>query len=153
MSYDLARIIHPITPEAFFAKHYETSNLHVPRTDRGYFRDLLSLDEIDRVLTTLHLHTGEVSMVNAAREMKAEDYAYPSGLIDAARLFQNYADGGTIVLNNLEMSLPSLADLCRSMEREFSARFQCNIYVTPASAQGFKTHYDSHDVSSCRSRG
>ena len=51
------------------------------------------------------------------------------------------------MLNKLEGSLPSLIDLCRSMEREFSCRFQCNIYVTPGgSAQGLKTHYDTHDV-------
>jgi hypothetical protein len=86
-------------------------------------------------------------MANAAKQLEVGDYTYPSGLIDAARLYQEYADGGTIVLNNLEGSLPSLADLCRSMESEFSCRFQCNIYVTPGgSAQGLRTHYDTHDV-------
>jgi ribosomal protein L16 Arg81 hydroxylase len=50
------------------------------------------------------------------------------------------------VLNQLEGSLPSLMDLCRSMEARFSHRFQCNIYVTRAESQGLKTHYDTHDV-------
>jgi hypothetical protein len=32
------------------------------------------------------------------------------------------------------------------MERTFSCHFQTNIYLSPRNAQGFKTHYDSHDV-------
>ncbi len=145
--WDLARLIQPASSDAFFDTHFETSVLHVPREDQGYYHSLLSLEEIDRVLTTLHLSHPSVHMANAAKSLQVSDYTYPSGLIDAARLYQEYADGGTIVLNNLEGSLPSLADLCRSMEREFSCRFQCNIYVTPGgSAQGLKTHYDTHDV-------
>ena len=32
------------------------------------------------------------------------------------------------------------------MERTFSSHFQTNIYLSPPNAQGFKTHFDSHDV-------
>lgn len=42
--------------------------------------------------------------------------------------------------------MPSLAAFCRALEHEFSSRFQTNIYLTPGRAQGFKPHYDSHDV-------
>jgi ribosomal protein L16 Arg81 hydroxylase len=42
--------------------------------------------------------------------------------------------------------LPSLANLCRAVERTFSSHFQTNIYLSPPHAQGFKTHFDSHDV-------
>src|SRR5690606_6203144 len=103
-----ARLIHPASPEVFLASTFENEVLHVPRDDRGYYGSLLGLDDIDRVLTTLHLSHPAVTMVNAAKELTAADYTYPSGLIDAARLYQEYADGGTIVLNNLEGSLPSL---------------------------------------------
>ena len=145
--WDLARLIHPSAPEGFLSERFENAVLHIPRDDRAYYRSLLSMEEIDRVLTTLHLRHPSVHMVNAAKpDLKVADYTFPSGLIDAARLYQEYADGGTIVLNQLEGSLPSLMDLCRSMEALFSSRFQCNIYVTRASSQGLKTHYDTHDV-------
>ncbi len=145
--WDLARLIAPSSTEGFFESKFENGVLHVPRDDRGYYHSLLRMADIDRVLTTLHLSHPAVTMVNAAKELTAGDYTYQSGLIDAARLYQEYADGGTIVLNNLEGSLPSLMDLCRSMECELSCRFQCNIYVTPGgAAQGLRTHFDSHDV-------
>lgn len=145
--WDLDRLIHPVSPETFFETHFESEVLHVPRQDRAYYGPLLGMEDIDRVLTTLHLTHPAVHMVNAAKpDLSTGDYTYPSGLIDAARLYQEYDDGGTIVLNQLEGSLPSLMDLCRSMEARFSHRFQCNIYVTPSDAQGLKTHYDTHDV-------
>lgn len=145
--WDLNRLIHPSSAEDFFAKNFESGVLHVPRDDRAFYGSLLSMEEIDHVLTTLHLSHPSVHMVNAAKpDLETGDYTYPSGLIDAARLYQEYADGGSIVLNQLEGSLPSLMSLCRAMEAEFSSRFQCNIYVTPADSQGLKTHYDTHDV-------
>lgn len=145
--WDLDRLIHPYSVGTFFEQHFESAVLQVPREDRTYYRSLLGMDDIDRVLTTLHLTHPAVHMVNAAKpDLAVGDYTYPSGLIDAARLYQEYADGGTIVLNQLEGSLPSLMDLCRSMEARISHRFQCNIYVTPAQARGLETHYDTHDV-------
>ena len=145
--WDLARLIHPASPEVFLASFFETEVLRVAREDRTYYRSLLRMEDVDRVLTTLHPSHPAVTVVNAAKEIDAADYTYPSGLIDAARLYRAYADGGTIVLHNLEGSLPSLMDLCRALESELSCRFQCNIYVTPGgAAQGLRTHYDSHDV-------
>ncbi|MCA9608198.1 MAG: hypothetical protein KC619_21460 [Myxococcales bacterium] len=145
--WDLARLIDPSSPEDFFASRFESQMLHVAREDRSFYDSLLSMEDIDRVLTTLHLNHPSVIMVNAAKpHLNQQDYCYPSGLIDATRLYQEYEQGGTIVLNNLEGSLPRLMSLCRSMETQFSSRFQCNIYVTPPNAQGLKSHYDSHCV-------
>jgi hypothetical protein len=36
--------------------------------------------------------------------------------------------------------------LCRALEREISAPFQTNLYITPPGGQGFEAHYDTHDV-------
>jgi hypothetical protein len=85
-------------------------------------------------------------IANAARQIDASEYTYPDGIIDPARIFQHFGDGGTIVFNQLHTVLPGLAELCRALEREISCRFQTNTYLTPAKSQGFPTHYDSHDV-------
>jgi len=145
--WNLSRLINPFTPSDFLSSRFETDMLHVSREDRGYYDSLLSMAEIDRVLTSLHLSDPEVQMANVAKpDLEPEDYCHPSGLIDPARLYQEYTDGSTIVLNQLEESLPALMRLCRSMEAEFSSRYQCNIYVTPPNAQGRIIHYDSHCV-------
>jgi ribosomal protein L16 Arg81 hydroxylase len=145
--YSLAWTIDPFPLDRFFAEYWEQKTLLVTRKQPDYYTGLLSVDEIDRVVTTLNLHHPDVSMVNARKELKAAQYTYPSGLIDVARLYQAFAEGGTIILSQLHMMVPELAIYCRAMEREFSTRFQTNIYLTPAGdQQGFKPHYDSHDV-------
>jgi hypothetical protein len=42
--------------------------------------------------------------------------------------------------------LPPLGRLCRGLERVFLHPVQCNLYLTPPRAQGFRIHYDTHDV-------
>lgn len=145
--YSLAWTIDPLPLKQFFDEYWERKTLLVKRNKPDYYSGLLSIDEIDRVITTLNPHHPDVSMVNARKELKASSYTYPSGMIDVARLYQGFGDGATIILSQLHMLVPELANYCRAMEREFSTRFQTNIYLTPGNnSQGFKTHYDSHDV-------
>jgi ribosomal protein L16 Arg81 hydroxylase len=144
--WSVARLIEPVSREEFFAAYFERKPLVVRRNQAHYFDGLLTPDDVDRVITTYALHHPSVSVVSAARKIGVEEYVYPSGLIDAARIYQHFADGATIILQNLEVHWPSMATLCRALEAETSTRFQTNIYFTPDRAQGFPTHYDSHDV-------
>lgn len=144
--FSLDRLIEPVSVETFFREYWESKPLLVQRGRPDYFASLLSSAEVDRVITTLGLHHPALSLVSAAREIPVGDYTYPSGMVDVARLYQHFADGATIILTNLEARVAALADLCRAMEARVCARFQTNIYFTPRNAQGFKTHYDSHDV-------
>ena len=63
-----------------------------------------------------------------------------------AQLYRLHADGATIVLNRLHALHPPLSELCAALETEFSAPFQANVYLSPPRAQGFKAHFDTHDV-------
>jgi ribosomal protein L16 Arg81 hydroxylase len=145
-TYSVSKLIAPIPVDQFFREHWERKPLIVRRKQPGYYGDLLSLREFDRVISTQTLMHPQAFVTNAARQVQPEEYIHANGAIDVARTYQQFADGGTIVFNQLEHFIPPLADLCRALEREISTRFQCNIYCTPAKAQGFPTHYDSHDV-------
>ena len=139
-------LIAPNEPDAFLADIWERQPLAVHRNSPGYYGMLLSLEDIDHVLTANLLRVEDVQLTNAARDISPSDYSHPSGVVDAARLYQAFADGGTIILPQLHYRLSRLAALCRTLERELSTRFQTNIYLTPGGAQGFRRHYDSHDV-------
>jgi ribosomal protein L16 Arg81 hydroxylase len=146
MTFTLDRLLAPIGRDVFLRAHWEQQPLVVHREDRAWWRDLLTVDDLNRVLTTRHMHHPGVGLINAARKIAPEEFTYPSGLIDTARLYRHFAEGSTISLNGFETEHPALAALCRSMERDLSTRFQTNLYYTPENAQGFRTHYDSHDV-------
>ena len=136
-AFSLRRVIEAVEPEDFFRTYWERDLLILHRGQPDFYADLLTLDEIDRVVTTLHLDHREINLVDAKRDLSAKDYCYPSGLIDPARLFALFADGATIILPQLQLRVGPLAELCRAMEAEIGARFQTNIYLTPpGDAQG-----------------
>lgn len=145
-SYSLAEMISPTTTEAFVNSHWESKPLLVKREDPTYYRDLLSLSDCDRVITEMSPRFPDVQLINAHSPVEPQEYLYPNDYIDVARLYQQFAKGGTILLGNLESSLPKIANMCRSLEREMSARFQANVYFTPPNAKGFRRHWDAHDV-------
>jgi lysine-specific demethylase/histidyl-hydroxylase NO66 len=75
------------------------------------------------------------------------DYVDSSGFIDRGAVADRYRGGATIVLNQAHQFDPKLARLCAVAWRYvFSSHVQTNIYLTPPNAQGFRTHYDNHDV-------
>ncbi|MBF9029511.1 hypothetical protein HKCCE3408_03805 [Rhodobacterales bacterium HKCCE3408] len=158
----LDRILAPITPEAFFETYFERRHLVVHRNDPDYFADLLSFEDIDRAVSTMGLSHPEITVTKAAaaggtdsdaatdhdgaRPIGPADYSYENGLIDPVRVARAFADGGTVILSGLQDRLPALGRYTRALEAAISARVQTNIYMTPAGNQGFRPHYDSHDV-------
>ena len=68
------------------------------------------------------------------------------GGVDPGAVFAAFRDGATMILDQLHRTLPRLARLTRALEVVLHAPIQTNIYYTPPSGQGFKAHYDTHDV-------
>jgi hypothetical protein len=143
---DFARVIAPMAPETFLAEVFERRHMVIHRDDPDYFRDLLTVADIDAVLTGTMLPADEMNMVNTGRPVPAERYTTAAGHVDPVRAAREFAAGGTIILPGLQRRLPAQAAYCRALETVFSCDLQTNIYFTPDNAQGFRTHYDSHDV-------
>jgi ribosomal protein L16 Arg81 hydroxylase len=139
-------LINPVSKDAFFESYWERQPLVVKRNQPDYFSLLLSLDEVDRVLTTLDRRYPDVILKNANREITTGEYVIGADRLDIAKVYQLFAEGATITLAFLDNVLPSLALFCRSLEGEFTFPFQANVYLTPPGAQGAKPHYDTHDV-------
>ncbi len=146
MSMSFEKVIAPVTPESFFAESFEKKHLVIRRGDPTYYSSLLSTADIDWAVTTLGLSVPEVNVVQADRDISAADFAYESGFIDPLSVSKLFDEGATVIMSNLQERLPKLAEFCRALEKVFSARVQTNIYLTPAHSQGFKAHYDGHDV-------
>ena len=142
----LERLIQPLTADLFFEEYWERRPLILCRNSPGFYDALLSLDEIDRVLTTLDLRYPNVILKNAARDVAAQEYTIEGGALDVARLYQLFMEGSTVNLAYMDTVIPSLTDLCRGLEAVFCHPFQANVYLTPPGNQGARVHYDTHDV-------
>jgi len=139
-------LIQPVTADLFLEEYWERRPLALSRSCAGYYDPLLSLDEIDRVLTTLDLRYPNVVLKNAARDVAPEEYTVDGGALDVARVYQLFAEGSTVTLAYMDTVIPSLTSLCRGLESVFCHPFQANVYLTPPGSQGAKVHYDTHDV-------
>lgn len=145
-TFSLGELLSPISTDEFFAEVWEKRPLIVNREAPGAYRNLLSLEDVDRALTTLHLRHPEIRLVSIEQPPKADDYTFADGRIDAVAVSKFFANGVTIILDHMQRRIPSLGTLCRDLESEVGTTFSTNLYLTPPRGGGFKVHYDTHDV-------
>src|SRR6476661_9575784 len=140
-------MVAPFTKEHFFEHYYEQKYLHIERNDPGYYTDLLSLDSLSSLMYSQVLRYPDVRMVNSRKDdIKSEEYTGQSSRIRVEKVLSYFAEGATVIFSMLHDYLPSLGLFIDSLASELQQRFQTNIYLTPPNAQGFKVHFDTHDV-------
>lgn len=142
----LGYLIGPERIDDFFARIYEREALVVHYDAPKRFDGLFSIDDVDRLVTGFDLREGQLDLADATRQMQRSDYVDSAGYVDRGAVAERHRGGATIVLNQAHQIDPSLARLCRGLEYVFSSHVQTNLYLTPPNAQGFRTHYDNHDV-------
>lgn len=130
----------------FFERTYERNALVVAHNDPKRFEGLLSIDAVDRIVTSVDLREGQLDLADASRNVRRTDYIDGGGYVDRGAVAELHRQGATIILQHAHQSEPALARLCRALEHVFSCHVQTNLYLTPPNAQGFRTHYDNHDV-------
>jgi bifunctional lysine-specific demethylase and histidyl-hydroxylase NO66 len=74
-------------------------------------------------------------------------------VVDSRAVFDEFANGATIVLQSMHRYWAPLADYCRGLELALGHPVQANAYITPPGAQGFGAHEDEHDVFVLQSHG
>ena len=120
----------------------------------GGFEDLLSLDDVDRFLTTTALRAPFFRLVKAGERIPESAYTRAGragsrdvrGIADPARVAALFEDGATIVLQGLHRWSEPVTRFCRDLELDLGHPCQVNAYVTPRGAQGLELHVDAHDV-------
>ena len=144
--FGFSEIIAPVSEAVFFADSYERGHRVVARGDAGYYAGLLDLDTVMQYIETMPIGADSITMVKFGCDQQSSDYLGPDRIADPRRVLAMFQDGWTISLNRMQNHLPALASLCHAVSAQFSARFQTNLYLTPPGAQGFKPHWDTHDV-------
>lgn len=142
----LRRLITPLDPAEFFARHWERRPLHISAAGRDSFADVLSIDAIEKILSDVNRQPLPFTVVSAGKELKRSEYIRDDNSVDIVRLFQLFGEGYTVVLNQLHLKHEPMAAFCQALALEFSMPVQCNAYLSPPDSKGFKPHYDTHDV-------
>jgi hypothetical protein len=110
--------------------------------------------EVERRIADGGLRWPAFRVVKEGEKIVLADYAEDvpwspkpfTGTARVERVAAEFERGATIVLQALQLQHPPLAEFCRELEAELGHPVQANAYYTPASAQGFAVHHDTHDV-------
>ncbi len=151
--FNLHWLLDPVKPIDFFDQHYEAAPLFVDHGNNAYFVDLPGLDAIDELLATtvssrLRPSDGERLIRTEPEGTLSEQNIHIAGnsAVDVQAIYRSYHDGFTIVINQLHRRSAAVGRLCRSLQAAMHHPVGANLYLTPARAQGFLPHVDTHDV-------
>jgi lysine-specific demethylase/histidyl-hydroxylase NO66 len=115
---------------------------------------VLSAADAEHLATATAIRSPALRLVRDGAPLPLADYAddipwRPGSFTHTARadrIAAEFAAGATIVLQALQLHWHPAALYCRGLEQRFGFPVQANAYYTPASAQGFAVHHDTHDV-------
>ncbi len=130
------------------------SRVHLHHTDPADLVGLLSLDDVDHLLTGSALRTPALRIARDGQVIPPSQFTRRAtmagspltGLVDARKVLELFDGGATVVLQGLHRYHPPLTRLVRQLELELGHPCQANAYLTPPGAQGFARHSDTHDV-------
>jgi hypothetical protein len=153
--FDLARLLRPVEPAAFFQNTWERQPLAVARQNPNYYCGLFSLGDVDAVVAFTR------PKFLAPADFKKDGAAAPTfvqGLLpndeqstvpfypDIAEVHRAFARGQTVIITAMQNRWAPVAALCRRLEAFFHCPVHTNLYLTPRGAQGFAAHFDTHEV-------
>jgi bifunctional lysine-specific demethylase and histidyl-hydroxylase NO66 len=141
-------------PDAFLRDAWGVRAVVQAGTDPVGFDDLLTLEDVDRFLTTTAIRTPYFRVVKAGETIPESAYTRSGrtgsrnvqGMADPARIAALFEEGATLVLQGLHRWSEPVTRFCRDLELELGHACQANAYITPPGAQGLALHDDPHDV-------
>ncbi|NYJ07717.1 cupin domain-containing protein [Petropleomorpha daqingensis] len=141
-------------PEAFAAERWARRPLLARAEDTGEsFADLLTLDDVDELLSRRGLRTPFLRIAKDGAVVDPKRFTTSGGAgaevadqVSSDAVLRLFADGSTVVLQGLHRLWPPLIEFADQLAADLGHPTQVNAYITPPSSQGFSPHYDVHDV-------
>ncbi len=136
-----------------FAGDYWGRRPLLTERDGTGFDDLLSLADVDELLSRRGLRTPFLRVVRGGAAVVAGEFTGSGGIgaevgdqIADDRLLGLLDGGATLVLQGLHRLWSPIIDFAGALGADLGHPVQVNAYVTPPATQGLSTHYDVHDV-------
>jgi lysine-specific demethylase/histidyl-hydroxylase NO66 len=152
-AFSLHWLLHPFKALDFLEQFYETAPLVISRDEKEYFADLPGLGAVDELLVTtvssrLRPAEGERLIRKEPDGSLWEQNVRMTGkaAVDIQAVYRSYHDGFTVVINQVHRRSAAVGRLCRALQAALHHPIGANLYLTPAWAQGFLPHTDTHDV-------
>ena len=151
---DFRSLVSPLTPERFFDEHWGKKFLYIRGESRNAYREILTLNDMESFFQSGTLHPSFIRVIKSGIDCPLEAWTdlekrRNTGfyhVVNNGKLFSQVAGGATVIINAAERSIPKVGLLCQNLRKELKLGIQANIYITPPNEEGFKIHFDEHDV-------
>jgi ribosomal protein L16 Arg81 hydroxylase len=143
---DFSDLIQPIGIEDFEANYWEKQVLHIQRDNPDFFTSLFSIEDLDKVLEYNRPKGSSLKVVKSQQPMNPTVYENKDGSLNLNQLYTAYADGYTIVINEIQRFWDPIKMLVENIRQHISHNAVANLYLTPENEKALSPHYDSHDV-------
>lgn len=153
--FDLRKLLAPVELETFLRDYWEKQPLHLERKEPDRYGPLFTSADVDTVIAFTRPRFADAGAFkpDATRQHSfvqgwMADHHFPESNVfpGIAELRSVYARGKTVVIMAMQQRWLPIALLCRKLESFFHCPVHANLYLTPAGAQGFDTHFDTHEV-------
>ncbi len=132
----LNKILHPYSLESFLAENWAKQGVVIPGKHTDKFHHLFSWQHLNYLLNYHNLD--QLRFVLDHKEMPCSN---PREWVKQCK------KGASLVISHVDKYIPELADLTWAIEEEMGNNVtHANIYCSWPSCQGFKAHYDTHEV-------
>lgn len=152
MNFD--EILAPMGAAAFLDGYLGKQPLHL-EGGAEKFRDVMNWEVLNRLLEMSSIWAS-ASLVLMLDKEAVPAHAYCTQAVgrdggtvlrpDAAKVQTYLKQGATLVANDIDHLTPELNGFCRAMEGVLGGKVQANLYLSSKKRQGFKVHFDTHDV-------
>jgi len=142
-----------ISKEKFFSDIQGKTWFHTILTGQA-IKDLPSWEDLNSFLSNHRLShprvrmsregstTDELTILNQRASLRGE-LVYDTL---QNRIYDNLRLGSTLVLDAIDIAIPSVRRITSSLTKTFFVKSQANGYVTFSESRGFGLHWDDHDV-------
>lgn len=140
------KFLAPTTSERFFREHWGRQRLLVDRAEPGYFRDVVDLRELDRLVTSVRIPVTNFNLARGDTPLPFAAYCSGPQFVDKRRALALHQQGATVILRSVEQWSPTLNRVRIEAEEFFGCEAQINVYLTPPSEKSTPPHWDTHDL-------
>jgi ribosomal protein L16 Arg81 hydroxylase len=131
----LGQLLQPYSVDDFLSENWTKRAIAVPAEHSDKFKHLFSWEQLNHLLNYHQLEPRFVLNDN------------PLPPCDPQEWVTRCQQGASLVVSQLQHRVPALANLVWAIQQEMGHKaIHTNVYCSWPSKQGFKIHYDSHEV-------
>jgi ribosomal protein L16 Arg81 hydroxylase len=132
-----AELLNPYPPDVFFRENWTQKSVVISGQNAQKFADLFSWKQLNELL---NFHEFDYPILRLAKD---EEVLHPN---ENANFLKHCQNGATLILDRVHKFVPAIADLTTKLRSEIGHPVQTNMYCSSPATQGFRCHYDTHEV-------